>query len=87
MKLLHSVKRFLASEDGAAGIEKVVVVGCTVILCMSIQINAHRHARMASASEWHAPYRHPVAQIALAFRDAERGQVRRPHLSRRQIHE
>jgi Flp pilus assembly protein TadG len=26
MILLHSVKRFLASEDGAAGIEKVVVV-------------------------------------------------------------
>ena len=41
MKLLHCAKRFLASDDGATDFENVVLVGCTVILCLSIQIIAH----------------------------------------------
>jgi hypothetical protein len=49
MKLLNSVTRFLASEDGAAGIENVVMVGCTVILCLSIQITARRHPETREA--------------------------------------
>ena len=49
MKLLHCVKRFLASEDGATDFENVVLVGCTVILCLSIQIAAHRHPQTAAA--------------------------------------
>ena len=42
MKLLQSAKRFLVSEDGATEFENVVVVGCTVMLCLTIHIVAHR---------------------------------------------
>jgi hypothetical protein len=51
MKLLHCVKRFLDSDDGASGFEQVVMVGCTVILCLSIQIHAHRHPEMRGPSD------------------------------------
>jgi hypothetical protein len=49
MKLLHCVKRFLACDDGATDFENVVLVGCTVILCLSIQIAAHRHPQTTGA--------------------------------------
>ena len=49
MKTLHCIKRFLASEEGTTDFEKVVLVGCTVILCMSIQINAHRYGQATEA--------------------------------------
>jgi hypothetical protein len=47
MKIPQSVKDFWASDDGAAPIENVVMVGCTVILCLTIQIHAHRHPQTA----------------------------------------
>jgi hypothetical protein len=58
MKLLYIVKRFLHADDGASGLEQVVMVGCTVILCMTIQINSHRHAPMSQSATvgkpWHS---------------------------------
>ena len=50
MKLLHCVERFLAFDDGATDFENVVLVGCIVMLCLSIQIHAHRHPQMTGAS-------------------------------------
>lgn len=49
MALLHSVKRFLASEDGATGFENIVLVACIVILCLTIQIAAHRPPETSGA--------------------------------------
>ena len=63
MRFLQSVYTFLASEDGTSGFEQVVIVGCTVILCMSIQITAHRQARVTCASRWHAPLANPAIRI------------------------
>jgi hypothetical protein len=57
MKLLDRVKRLLAFEDGAAGIENVILVGCICILCLSIKINAHRHAQATSSP---SPDRSPL---------------------------
>jgi hypothetical protein len=58
MKLLYIAKRFLKSDDGASGLEQVVMVGCTVILCMTIQINSHRHAAtsqpVTGGKPWHS---------------------------------
>jgi hypothetical protein len=36
MKLLDSVKRFLASDDGPTAVEYVVMVACTIILCVTV---------------------------------------------------
>jgi len=57
MKLLDRVKRLLAFEDGAAGIENVILVGCICMLCLSIKINAHRHAQATSSP---SPDRSPL---------------------------
>jgi pilus assembly protein Flp/PilA len=36
MKLLHSVKRFLDSDDGPTAVEYVVMVACIIILCVAV---------------------------------------------------
>jgi len=56
MKLLQILKRFWDSDDGASGIEQVVMVGCTVILCMTIQINSHRHAPLSQSETTGKPW-------------------------------
>jgi Flp pilus assembly pilin Flp len=38
MKLLRSVKRFLATDGGATTVEYVVMVLCTIILCLTISL-------------------------------------------------
>jgi hypothetical protein len=49
MKLPQSVKQFLDSDDGASGFEGVVMVFTIVMLCLTIQMHAHRHPQTAGA--------------------------------------
>jgi hypothetical protein len=49
MKILHSVKRFLDGDDGTSRIEGVVMVFAIVMLCLTIQMHAHRHPQTAGA--------------------------------------
>ena len=67
MKFLHCVRRFLASDDGATDFENVVLVGCTVILCLTIQIAGHRHIQSTGAPA------QPSAFVALAVADTGAG--------------
>ena len=63
MTLLHCVKRFLASDDGATDFENVVLVGCTVMLCLSIQITAHRHTQTAAPAPGRSAFAIKVAIV------------------------
>src|SRR5262245_23672644 len=36
MKLLHSLKRFLVSDDGPTAVEYIVMVACIIILCITV---------------------------------------------------
>src|SRR5262249_53991399 len=56
MKLLDCVQRFLASEDGTSDFENVVLVACIVMLCLSIQIHAHRNPQMTGAPAVRSAY-------------------------------
>jgi hypothetical protein len=47
MKILHSFKRFLDSDDGPSGIEGVVMVFTIVMLCLTIQMRARRNPQTA----------------------------------------